>query len=75
MRMLVSGAVMPALYFALSVSIPGGLFLEFIATPGSFALRDAAHCFFVERREIQRSKKETEQYENQIIHFVNDPAV
>ena len=73
-RMLVFGAVMLALYFALSVSIPDGLFLEFISVIGSFALWDAADCFFVERREIQRSRKETEQYENQIIRFADDPV-
>ncbi len=55
------GAAFILLYLFFALRREDNLFLEILSVIGSFALWEAANCFFVERREIRRKLYDTAQ--------------
>lgn len=56
------GLLLLSAYFILNVTLENPMFLEILSIIGSFSLWDAASCFFVIRREIDRQLLEAAQF-------------
>ena len=56
------GLIFLTAYLMLALSREDNLFLELLSVIGSFSLWEAANCFLVERKNIQRELMDTAQY-------------
>lgn len=66
------GVVFLGLYLLLALNRDDTLFLEILSVIGSFSLWEAANCFLVERRDINREMMETAQFLTMEIQMAED---
>ena len=67
--MILIGVAFLALYLVLALNREDSLFLELLSVIGSFSLWEAASCFLVERKAIQKELMETAQFMTAEIAF------
>ena len=70
--MMAVGVVFLSLYFFFALRKDDGLFLELLSVIGSFALWEAADCFLLERRAINREMMDVAQHMTQEVVFLDD---
>ena len=72
--MILVGVVFLALYFLLMLHSEDDMFLEILSIIGSFSLWEAANCFLLERRNLQRELMAVAQFMTAELAFADDES-